>query len=155
MPLTDEDIVRHLLQRYTADVFPDAAVAPGVAGRQRRREIRRRAGSAVAAGAALGVAAGVVAVVHPGSNGPAAATDTTGTTPGRIATASAPAITLTASQRVLYQLSAAAAKQQAARGRYVTLYEKEDGNLDTNVIDTQTGTDYGYQKGYNGAPSGV
>lgn len=155
MPLTDEDIVRHLLQRYTADVFPDAAVAAGVAGRQRRKEIRRRAGSAVAAGAALGVAAGVVAGVHPRGNGPAEATDTTSATPGRTATASGPAITLTASQRVLYQLSAAAAKQQAARGRYVTLYEKEDGNLDANVIDTQTGTDYGYQKGYNGAPSGV
>ena len=155
MPLTDEDIVRHLLQRYTADVFPDAAVATGVAGRQRRREIRRRAGSAVAAGAALGVAAGAIAVVHPRGNGPAEATETTSATPGRTATASAPAITLTAGQRVLYQLSAAAAKQQAAPGRYVTLYEKEDGNLDTNVIDTQTGTDYGYQKGYNGAPSGV
>ena len=56
---------------------------------------------------------------------------------------------------MLYQLSAAAAKQPPASGRYVTLYEKEDGNLDANVIDTQTGTDYGYQEGFNGAPSGT
>jgi hypothetical protein len=163
MPLTDEDIVRDLLHRYTADVFPDASVATNVAVRQRRREIRRRAGSAVAAGAALGVAAGVIAIVPARGNGPAGDTGTAGGTgtgtagakPGGTASASAPAITLTAGQRVLYQLSAAAAKQQPAQGRYVTLYEKEDGNLDTNVIDTSTGDDYGYQKGYNGAPSGV
>jgi len=155
MPLTDEDIVRDLFHRYTADVFPDASVATEVAVRQRRREIRRRAGSAVAAGAALGVAAGVIAIVPGRSGGPADATNTTSAKPGGTATASAPAITLSAGQRVLYQLSAAAAKQQAAAGRYVTLYEREDGNLDTNVIDTQTGTDYGYQRGYNGAPSGV
>jgi hypothetical protein len=161
MPLTDEDIVRDLLHRYTADVHPDASVATAVAARQRRREVRRRAGSAVAAGAALGVAAGVIAVVPGRGNGPITATGTAGGTgtagakPGGAASASAPVITLTAGQRVLYQLSAAAAKQQPAQGRYVTLYEKEDGNLDTNVIDTSTGDDYGYQKGYNGAPSGV
>lgn len=156
MPLTDEDIVRDLFHRYTADVFPDASVATEVAVRQRRREVRRRAGSAVAAGAALGVAAGVMVAIVPGrSGGPADATNTTGAKPGDTATASAPAITLSAGQRVLYRLSAAAARQQAAPGRYVTLYEKEDGNLDANVIDTQTGTDYGYQRGYNGAPSGV
>ena len=161
MPLTDEDIVRDLFHRYTADVHPDASVATAVAARQRRREIRRRAGSAVAAGAALGVAAGVIAIVPGRGNGPVTATQTGGGTgtvgakPGGSASASAPAITLTAGQRVLYDLSAAAAKQQPAQGRYVTLYEKEDGNLDTNVIDTSTGDDYGYQKGYNGAPSGV
>jgi hypothetical protein len=148
MPPTDEDILRDLMHHYTAGVYPDASVAAAVAARQRRRVIRRRAGSAVAAGAALGVAAGVIAFVPGHVNEPAA-----GAKPG--GTASAPAVTLTAGQRVLYQLSAAAAKQQPAQGRYVTLYEKEDGNLDTNVIDTQTGDDYGYQKGYNGAPSGV
>ena len=153
MPLTDEDIVRHLLQRYTAAVFPDAAVASGVAGRQRRKEIRRRAGSAVAAGAALGVAAGVVAGVHPGSSGPAEATDTTGATPGRTATASAPAITLTVGQRVLYQLSAAAAKQQPAPGRYVTVYEKTASVLAATVIDTDTGNGYSYEKGAILTPS--
>jgi hypothetical protein len=162
MPLTDEDIVRDLLHRYTEDVQPDGSVAAQVALRQRRREIRRRAGSAIAAGAALGVAAGVIAVVQPKGNGPAVATGTPTAAPKGSAPegaaphgATAPAITLTAGQRVLYQLSAAAAKQQATSGRYVTLYEKEDGNLDANVIDTQTGTDYGYQKGYDGAPSGV
>ena len=161
MPLTDEDIVRDLLHRYTADVHPDASVATAVAARQRRREIRRRAGSAVAAGAALGVAAGVI-VLGPGrGNGRAGAigaavdTGTAGARPGGAVSASAPAITLTAGQRVLYQLSAAAARQQPAAGRYVTLYEKEDGNLDTNVIDTYTGDDYGYQEGFNGAPSGA
>jgi hypothetical protein len=161
MPLTDEDIVRDLLQRYTADVYPDASVASVVAARQRRREIRRRAGSAIAAGAALGVAAGVIAIVPSRGHGPAVTpavaggTGTAGAKPGGTASASAPAITMTAGQRVLYQLSAAAAKQQPASGRYVTLYEKESGNLDTNVIDTSTGDDYGYQKGFNGAPSGV
>ena len=161
MPLTDEDIVRDLLHRYTADVYPDASVASVVAARQRRREIRRRAGSAIAAGAALGVAAGVIAIVPSRGNGPAVAigagggTGTASAKPGGTASASAPAITMTAGQRVLYQLSAAAAKQQPVPGRYVTLYEKESGNLDTNVIDTYTGDDYGYQKGFNGAPSGV
>lgn len=161
MPLTDEDIVRDLLHRYTADVYPDASVASVVAARQRRREIRRRAGSAIAAGAALGVAAGVIAIVPSRGNGPAVGigagggTGTASAKPGGTASASAPAVTMTAGQRVLYQLSAAAAKQQPVPGRYVTLYEKESGNLDTNVIDTYTGNDYGYQKGFNGAPSGV
>lgn len=161
MSLTDEDIIRDLLHRYTADVHPDASVASAVAVRQRKREFRRRAGSAVAAGAALGVAAGVIASGPAGRSGPASATGTAGGTPaasakpGSTGSASAPAITLTAGQRVLYQLSAAAAKQQPAQGRYVTLYEREDGNLDANVIDTYTGDDYGYQEGFNGAPSGV
>jgi hypothetical protein len=159
MPLTDEDIVRDLLHRYTADVHPDAAVATAVAVRQRRKEIRRRAGSAVAAGAALGVAAGVIAIVPGRGNGPARGNGTavgagTASATGG-GTTSAPAVTLTAGQRVLYQLSAAAARQQPAQGRYVTLYEKEDGNLDANVIDTETGDDYGYQEGFNGAPSGA
>jgi hypothetical protein len=153
MPPTDEDILRDLMHHYTAGVYPDASVAAAVVARQRRREIRRRAGSAVAAGAALSVAAGVIAFVPGHVNRPAGGAGTAGAKPG--GTTSAPAVTLTAGQRVLYQLSAAAAKQQPAQGRYVTLYEKEDGNLDTNVIDTQTGDDYGYQKGYNGAPSGV
>jgi hypothetical protein len=157
MPLTDEDIVRDLLHRYTADVHPDPSVATAVAARQRRREIRRRAGSAVAAGAALGAAAGVITLGSGRGNGPAgaigAAVDT-GTASAR-PSAAAPVIALTAGQRVLYQLSAAAARQQPAPGRYVTLYEKEDGNLDTNVIDTETGDDYGYQEGFNGAPSGA
>jgi hypothetical protein len=161
MPLTDEDLVRDLLHRYTADVYPDASVASVVAARQRRREIRRRAGSAIAAGAALGVAAGVIAIVPSRGNGPAVTpavaggTGTVGAKPGGTASASVPAITMTTGQRVLYQLSAAAAKQQPVPGRYVTLYEKEDGNLDANVIDTYTGNDYSYQKGFNGAPSGV
>jgi len=157
MPLTDEDIVRDLLHRYTADVHPDASVATAVAARQRRREIRRRAGSAVAAGAALGVAAGVI-VLGPGrGNVPARATGISDGTDTASASAAAPApvIALTTGQRVLYQLSAAAARQQPTPGRYVTLYEKEDGNLDTNVIDTYTGDDYGYQEGFNGAPSGA
>jgi len=157
MPLTDEDIVRDLLHRCTEDVHPDGSVAARVAQRQRRKEIRRRAGSAIAAGAALGVAAGVIIAVQPrGGDAPAVATGTPSTTP-KAANGATPqaTITLTAGQRVLYQLSAAAARQQATTGRYVTLYEKEDGNLDTNVIDTQTGTDYGYQQGYNGAPSGA
>lgn len=155
MPLTDEDIVRDLLHCYTADVYPDASVATAVAARQRLRQVRRRAGSAVAAGAALGVAAGVIAIAPSRGGGAVEATDTSGAKPGGTASASAPAVTLTTGQRVLYQLSAAAAKQPPASSRYVTLYEKEDGNLDANVIDTQTGTDYGYQRGYNGAPSGV
>jgi hypothetical protein len=149
MPLMDEDILRDLMHHYTAGVYPDASVAAAVAARQRRREIRRRAGSAVAAGAALSVAAGVIAFVPGHAGEPAGGAGPAGAKPGGTA------ITLTASQRVLYQLSAAAARQQAAQGRYVTLYEKEDGNLDVNVIDTQTGDDYGYQKGFNGAPSGV
>jgi hypothetical protein len=64
-------------------------------------------------------------------------------------------IKLTAEQRVLYRLSSAAAHQPQAQGRYVVLSEKEDGNLDTSVIDGVTGDMKSYQKGSNGAPSGA
>lgn len=142
MPATDEDIVRDLLHRCTADVYPDVLIAAGVAARQRRRARRRRAVSAVAAGAALGTAAGLVALVPAGAK------------PGGGA-ASSPGLKLTASQRVLYQLSAAAGRQQPGQGRYVVLSEKEDGNLDTSIIDSATGDMWSYQEGYNGAPSGA
>jgi hypothetical protein len=123
------------------DVYPSAAIATGVAARQRRRDHRRRAVSLAATGAALGTAAGVIAVA-PGS----------AAHPGH---AAQPVIKLTAEQRVLYRLSSAAAHQPQAQGRYVVLSEKEDGNLDTSVIDSITGDMRGYQRGSGGAPSGA
>lgn len=164
MPATDEDIVRDLLHRCTADVYPAASVATGVIARQRRRDLRRRAVSAVAAGAALGTAAGFIALVPgrgTGSGGAGAlgtgpaGTRSGGTSTGGATATARPALTLTASQRVLYQLSSAAARQQPPQGRYAVLSEKESGNLDTSVIDSLTGDMWSYQKGFNGAPSGA
>ena len=107
MPATDEDIVRELLHRYTDHVRPPASIATEVASRQRSRDRRRRVVSLAATCAALGTAAGVIAVV-PGHSSPApsAPTATGGTRP---------VIKLTADQRVLYQLSSAAARQPEGR----------------------------------------
>ena len=141
MPATDEDIIRDLMHRYTDDVYPSASIATGVAARQRQRDRRRRAASLAVTGAALGTAAGVIVIA-----------------PGQAAHrghAAQPAIKLTAQERVLYRLSSAAARQPEGQGRYVVLSEKEDGNLDTSVIDSMTGDMWSYQKGSGGAPSGA
>jgi hypothetical protein len=112
-----------------------------VTARRRQLDHRRRTVSLAATGAVLGTAAGVIAIA-----------------PGQAAHrshAAQPAITLTARERVLYRLSSVAARQPEGQGRYVVLSEKEDGNLDTSVIDSITGDMRSYQKGSDGAPSGA
>jgi len=107
--------------------------------------------SLAATGATLGTAAAVIAVAGPHSratveplvaSGPAAAGGTR------------PAITLTADQRTMYQLSAAAARQSAAQGRYAVMSTEGTDVKDTTVIDSRTGNMWSYQQGTGGAPSG-
>jgi hypothetical protein len=141
MPATDEDIIRDLLHRYTDNVRPPASIATEVVARQHRQDRRRRVLSLAATGAAVGTAAGVIAVV-PGHSSPA---------PGR----TQPAIRLTADQRVLYHLSAAAASQPQAQGRgpYAVMKTQGSDVKDTTVIDGRTGNMWSYQQGSHGYPS--
>jgi hypothetical protein len=62
MPVTDEDIIRDLLHRYTDHLQPPDSIATQVAARRLRLH-RRRVASLTATGAALATAAGVIAVV--------------------------------------------------------------------------------------------
>jgi hypothetical protein len=142
MPI-DEDIIRDLLHRSTDHVRPAASIATEVAARQRRRE-RRRVVSFGATAAALGTAAGVIAVVpgHSAPGGPGASGVTR------------PVIRLTADQRVLYQLSSAAAGQPQGQGRYAVMSTEGIDVKDTSVIDARTGNMWSYQKGTDGTPSG-
>src|ERR1035441_5780273 len=54
----------------------------------------------------------------------------------------------------LYRLSATAAGQAEAQGRYAVLSEKQDSDLKTSIIDSLTGDTYAYQKGPSG-PNGT
>ena len=140
MPVTDEDIIRDLLHRYTDHVRPPASMATEIAARQRRRDRRRRAVSLAATGAALGTAAGVVAVA-PGHS----------SAPGR----TQPAISLTADQRVLYHLSSVAAGQPKGQDHRYAVMSTEGSHVeDTSVIDSRTGNMWSYQQGSDGDPSG-
>lgn len=149
MPITDEDIIRDLLHRVTADVHPLESVATAVAARQRRRNRHRRVACLTAAGAVLGTAAGVIAAVpghssseHMSASGPAASGGTR------------TAIRLTADQRVLYHLSSVAAQQRHNQGRYAVMSTAGDDVKDTSVINSLTGDMWSYQQGRDGSPSG-
>jgi hypothetical protein len=139
----DEDTLRDLIHRCTDNLLPPASIVAGVVARERRRRIRRRTLSIATTGAAIGTAAGVTLGVAaaPRHFPPAART-------------SHPAITLTAEQRTLYRLSAAAAAQAQAQGRYAVLSEKQDSDWKTSIIDSLTGDTYAYQKGPSG-PNGT
>src|SRR2546429_304452 len=63
-----------------------------------------------------------------------------------------PALRLTASQRVLYKLSSAAAGTARPGGRYVVMAEKQDNYARTSVLDSVTGVVWTYQRGA-GVPS--
>lgn len=158
MPVTDEDIVRELLHRYTGHVHPSASIATEVAARQHRRD-RRRVLSVVAVCAALGTAAGVISLVPGRSSTQPAASAASGKTQSAAkaqpATAKAqPALRLTADQRVLYQLSSVAARQLPGQGRYVVMSTEGSDVKDTSVIDSRTGDMWSYQQGTDGTPSG-
>jgi hypothetical protein len=146
MPATDEDIIRDLLHRYADHVRPPASIATEVVTRQRRRDRRRRVVSLAAASAALGTVAGVIAVV-PGHSSPALGG------PGASG-GTRPVIKLTADQRVLYQLSSAAARQPEGQGRYAVMSTEGTDVKDTSVIDSLTGNMWSYQEGSDGTPSG-
>lgn len=143
MSSTDEDTLRDLMHRCTDGLLLPASIVAGVVARGRRRHIRRRALSLAATGAAIGTAASVaVGVAAAPHQAPQAAHG------------SHLAITLTAEQRTLYRLSAAAARQPEGQGRYAVLSEKQDSDLKTSIIDSRTGDVWAYQKGPNG-PNGA
>jgi len=135
MPSTDEDILRAAMRRCTEDVHAPASIAAQVVSRQRHRARRGRILTLTATTAALGTAAGVVALV------PRQAAQTPGGHQTR------PAITLTAAQRTLYQLSSAAANASPGQGRYVVMREVQDNYRRTSVIDSLTGDVWTYQRG--------
>jgi hypothetical protein len=152
MPGIDEDIVRELMHRCTDDLHASPHITAGVIRRQRRRRLRNRALSVAATGAAAGTVFAVVAAASGGA-------PRTGTSPASGGPASvgpsgaAPALELTASQKILYQLSAAAAKAPARpEGRYVVMAEKQDTYARTSVLDSLTGDVWTYQRGA-GVPS--
>ncbi len=135
MPSTDEDVLRAVMRRCTEDVQAPASIAARVVSHQRRRARRGRILTLTATTAALGTAAGVVALV------PRQAAQTPGGHQTR------PAITLTAAQRTLYQLSSVAANAPAGQGRYVVMREVQDNYRRTSVIDSLTGDVWTYQRG--------
>jgi hypothetical protein len=152
MPDIDEDIMRELMIRSTADLFARPAATAAALRRQRHRQTRNRVLGVTGIAAAAGLAAGVLAIpsgAHPNVGG---ATQTA---------------QLTAAQQTLYGLSAAAAAIHRPAGRYVVLTEKSidiangsggDNEVGpkTNVIDTLTGGGVTYQdikvSGNNGDP---
>ncbi len=158
MPDIDEDIMRELMIRSTADLFARPAATATALKRQRQRQTRNRLLGVTGIAAAAGLAVGVLAIpsgAHP------AAGDADGSG-GTTQTAQ-----LTAAQQTLYGLSAAAAAIHRPDGRYVVMSEKSvdlangSGNdtevgPKTSVIDTVTGGGVMYQdikvSGRNGDP---
>ncbi len=151
MPDTDEDVMRELMFRSTADLFAPPAAAAAALRRQRQRRLRARVlgvtGIAAAAGLAVGTLATGVGATGAGAH-PAGAAATAGETK---------AAQLTDAQRTLYGLSAAAAAaKQTPPARYVVLSENtvdmalgSGGESETvpktSVIDTVTGGGVTYQ----------
>jgi len=152
MPEIDEDILRQLMVRSTDDLFAPSAAVAGAIKRQRRHRMRTRvigvAGTAAAAGLAVGTLASTSGSgAHPAPAGPGASGSTSKAAP----------IQLTAAQRSLFGLSAAAAKTPRPSGRYVVLTERtwaigSGSGVDvseigpkTSVIDTITGGGLTYQ----------
>jgi hypothetical protein len=155
MPDIDEDVMRELMFRSTADLHARPAVTAGAIKRQRQHRTRVRVLSVTGVAAAAGLVAGVLVL-------PAGGHTTINPGPGAAQT-----VRLTAAQKTLYGLSAAAAATARPGGRYVVMTEKSidlangSGNddevgLKTNVIDTVTGADVAYQDikvtGDNGDP---
>jgi hypothetical protein len=158
MPDLDEDTLRQLMFLSTDDLFASPLAATAAVKRQRRRHLRNRAVGAVGTAAAAGLAAGVLASgTGPATSGGGhSASGGLQLTPGGTKSSSTP-IRLTAAQRALFSLSAAAAKTPRPSGRYVVLREiaTTKGNSGgatsseiggkTSVIDTITGGGVTYQ----------
>jgi hypothetical protein len=155
MPDLDEDILRQLMLRSTDDLFAPAQAAATAIRRQRRHRMRTRVLGAAGTAAAAGIAVGTIASGQGGSGGISPATFQGGSGG---ASQTVP-IRLTAAQRTLFGLSAAAAKSTRPAGRYVVLAENsysigygsgpgENSSVNgpkTSVIDTITGGGLTYQ----------
>jgi hypothetical protein len=152
MPDIDEDVMRELMLRSTADLFAGRGATAEALRRQRQRRVRTRVLGVTGIAAAAGLAVGTL-TTGSGAAGPGArpAASSTGSSTGGIKAAQ-----LTDAQRTLYGLSAAAAARPLGpAGRYVVLAEKsvdiavESGDRETvpktSVIDTVTGGGVTYQ----------
>ena len=145
MPDIDEDVMRELMIRSTADLHARPAATAGALKRQRQHHTRNRVLGVTGIAAAAGLAAGVL--VTPSGAQPAA-----GVPAGTTQTAR-----LTAAQQTLYGLSAAAAAIQRPAGRYAVMSEKSvdtapgsrgtfsESGPKTSIIDTVTGGGVTYQ----------
>ena len=145
MPDVEEDVLRELMVRSTADLFAPPAATARALKRQRQHQMRTRVLGVTGIAAAAGVAIGTFVTV-PGSSGP---------TPAQ----------LTVAQKTLYGLSSAAAATQGQAGRYVILHEQvtdhqpggkgsQTGSR-TSVITTVTGEGISYEKGTGPGATGV
>lgn len=156
MPDIDEDVMRELMILSTANLFarPAATAETLRRQRQRQRRLRTRVLGVTGIAAAAGLAVGTLAI--PSGAQPAARPGVAAGSPGSPGSAGAThAAQLTAAQKTLYGLSAAAAATQRPAGRYVVLAEKsvdtEPGGTGsetgpkTSVIDTVTGSGVMYQ----------
>jgi hypothetical protein len=151
MPDIDDDIMRELMIQSTADLFAGPAATAAALRRQRQRRLRTRMLGITGVAAAAGLAVGTLA---------------TGSGPGSPASPTQGTVQLTAAQRTLYGLSAAAAATGRPADRYVILTEKSvdrepgatgsETGPKTSVIDTVTGGGVTYQDiamaGSSGAP---
>jgi hypothetical protein len=148
MPDIDEDIMRELMIRSTADLFARPAATATALKRQRQRLTRNRVLGVTGIATAAGLAAGVLAIPSGAHSAAGVAAGSGGTTQ---------TAQLTAAQQTLYGLSAAAAGIHRPAGRYVVLTEKSvdiahGSNVNmseigpkTSVIDTVTGGGVTYQ----------
>jgi hypothetical protein len=151
MPDIDDDVMNQLMIQSTADLFAGPAATAQALRRRRQHRLRTRVLGVTGIAAAAGLAAGTLAI-------PSGGASSAGTT--HIAQ-------LTAAQKTLYGLSAAAAGFDRPAGRYVVMTEKSidiangSGNDDevgpkTDVIDTLNGGGVTYQDikvtGDNGDP---
>ena len=157
MPDIDEDVMRELMFRSTADLHARPAATARALKRHRQRQLRTRMLAVTGVAAAAGLAAGVIVIPSGGRSG---GTGGTGGTTQAV-------VRLTAAQKTLYGLSAAAAAVHRPAGRYVVMSEKsvdlangsgsdDEVGLKTSVIDTVTGGGLEYQDikvtGNNGDP---
>jgi hypothetical protein len=154
MPDIDEDILRQLMTRATEDLYAPQAAAAQALRRHRRHRARVRVTTVAGTAAAAGLAAGVLL---PGTGGGARPSAPGAASSGNGAYGTAH-VRLTAAQRELFSLSAAAAATPRADGRYVVLTEQttsidsggpsgavRETGPKTSVIDTITGGGVTYQ----------
>jgi hypothetical protein len=161
MPDIDEDVMRELMILSTANLFARPAATAATLRRQRQRRLRTRVLGVTGIAAAAGLAVGTLAIpsgAQPAAR-PAGSAGSAGTTH---------AAQLTAAQKTLYGLSAAAAATHRPAGRYVVMSEKSvdtapgshgtfsESGPKTSVIDTVTGGGVEYQditvRGSKGTP---
>lgn len=143
MPDVEEDVLREVMVRSTADLFASPAATAHALRRQRQQGMRTRMLGVTGIAAAAGVAIGTFVTVSGSGSG-------SGGHPGTGQSVAQ----LTDAQKTLYGLSSAAAATHRSPGAYVILGEKvtdskpgkgtETGPR-TNVITTATGSFISYQ----------